>query len=69
MSKISSLKGRSEEAIPVLGAHPLQKRLFQKLNKVKVRFWTRHFWSNLTLGRPSGPPSELDIRPTERSTL
>ncbi|AYW76656.1 hypothetical protein [Procambarus clarkii virus] len=24
---------------------------------------------NLTLGRPSGPPFELDIRPTQRSTL
>ncbi|ATU83931.1 ORF57 [White spot syndrome virus] len=23
---------------------------------------------NLTLGRPSGPPFELDIRPTQRST-
>ncbi|ATU84014.1 ORF246 [White spot syndrome virus] len=30
MSKISSLKGRSEEAMTVLGARPLQKRLFQK---------------------------------------
>nr|AWQ63558.1 wsv473 [Shrimp white spot syndrome virus] len=31
-------------------------------------FWPIRFWRNLTLARPSGPPFELDIRPTQRST-